>query len=336
MKPSWSTWVRNQVSATPAVAGGLVVVPMDNEVAAFDLATGKEKWRTELRGPSKDNRQERWSPSPVVAGDVLYAAVFRGRVARMDLKTGKAAWTWDDPRGRQIAATPTLAGDKLLIGSLAGDVTCLEAATGKALWCVAGQHGDWVYGAPAVHERSVFVARGRARLTCLDLDTGKAKWEAKLPDNTKGTPVYHDGRILLGLEGIGVPGLVCLSAQDGKTLWNTGRTSSIPAAPVVSGDLVYAGNHSGDVSAHSIATGEVKWLNAEGSLPTSGSPAVTAKHVVVADCTKRVRVLDKTSGKTLAVFTSDESFTGGPVLADGRIIAVSRTTLHPIEWKGLK
>lgn len=102
---------------SPVVADGKAVLDMhlasESYLAAYDLATGDEVWKT-----PRPIFNEGWS-TPVVwsEGDgqrVGTATV--GRFTAYNLSDGKEVW-WADGVGNQVCATPVVAGDVIVISS---------------------------------------------------------------------------------------------------------------------------------------------------------------------------------------------------------------------------
>ena len=100
----------NATVGTPAVADGVLVVPtLYRDLVALDAATGAILWRaggtpsplrtTHYRGKG----QAGFEASPVITGDLVWAADTAGELVARDLHTG-------DDRGRIALGHPVLAG----------------------------------------------------------------------------------------------------------------------------------------------------------------------------------------------------------------------------------
>ena len=112
-------------------------------------------------------------------------------------------------------------------------------------------------------------------VSCYDLHTGEPVWqhrdrarfwEAVGGAGPRGTPTLHDGRVYtFGATGI----LNALDARDGSVVWSrasdTGRkpTWGFSSSPLVIGDLVVVAA-TGTLAAYDAATGEPRWMGAEG------------------------------------------------------------------------
>jgi len=117
----------NATAGTPAVANGVLVVPtLYRDLVALDAASGLELWRfaghpgplrsTHYRGAGEAG----FEASPVITGDLVWAADTSGQLTALDLHTGAPLW-------RTQLGTPVLAGlavsnDWLVVGSYDGTV----------------------------------------------------------------------------------------------------------------------------------------------------------------------------------------------------------------------
>lgn len=107
------------VWATPAVHRDLVIVATNaGEVIGLDRATGRERWRLELTGPT-------WS-SPVVVDDVLIqgdcAGVLHGYDVADTVPPRPPRPLWAVTLGGCIESTPAVAGGYIVVGTRSGQV----------------------------------------------------------------------------------------------------------------------------------------------------------------------------------------------------------------------
>ncbi len=165
--------------STPVIAmdGGrtLAIVSATNQVRAYDLADGKEVWRC---GGMTLNA----IPSPIVAGDTVFAASgFRGsaalaiefRGARGDL-TGSERVRWSIDRDTPYVPSILLYQDALYyLKSNRGILTSVDAKSGEVLFGPQRLEGvDGVYASPIGAGGHVYVV-GRKGATAV-IKQGKA------------------------------------------------------------------------------------------------------------------------------------------------------------------
>ncbi|PPR69716.1 MAG: Outer membrane protein assembly factor BamB [Alphaproteobacteria bacterium MarineAlpha1_Bin1] len=117
-----------------AVGGGLVVVPYSSgQLFALRLENGRMVWADQLI------RARRLAPlsslseirgSPVIDRDLVIAISFSGRIAAIDLRSGRRLWD------RDIAGleTPWVAGDFIFLVTAQAEVVCLARKSGRIRW----------------------------------------------------------------------------------------------------------------------------------------------------------------------------------------------------------
>jgi outer membrane protein assembly factor BamB len=123
-------------------------------VAAYDLATGKERWRKDVAAGVV---------SCVALTDGLaIATATDGKVRAFDLKTGERRWIYD---GRTPFFAPVaVAGGVAYAGDLRAVVHAIDLKTGTARWKLdvgadpAVQAPGMIYGGPALAGGRLYVA----------------------------------------------------------------------------------------------------------------------------------------------------------------------------------
>lgn len=133
LDPTGFDW-GNATIGTPAYAHGVVVVPtLYRDLVALDATTGAELWRhagtpgllreTHYRGAN----QAGYAASPVITGDVVWAADTSGMLAALDLRTGQTLW--QTALGVPVLAGLAVSGDSLVAASYDGTVRALVPGT---------------------------------------------------------------------------------------------------------------------------------------------------------------------------------------------------------------
>ncbi|HEX4419183.1 MAG TPA: PQQ-binding-like beta-propeller repeat protein [Kofleriaceae bacterium] len=132
LDPAGFDW-GNATAGTPALAKGVLVVPtLYHDLVALDAMTGMELWRhagapspvrsTHYRGA----REAGFEASPVVTGDLVWAADTAGTLAALDLHTG--AVLWQIALGTPVLGGLAVSGDWLVVASYDGAVRAFAAA----------------------------------------------------------------------------------------------------------------------------------------------------------------------------------------------------------------
>lgn len=262
-----------------------------------------------------------------------------------DATTGKELWKHSYPAelGDKYyeggtTGTPTFADGKLYWLSRWGDLICFQADTGRIVWekNIQKETGakipTWGYtGAPLVHDNLLVLNVGEAG-TAVDKTTGKLVWKSGNADAGYATPlpIQRNGKWLALLSN--GENYLAVDIQSGAEAWRFKWLTEYgvnAADPVVTGDHVYISSGYGK-GGTLIKTGsgqpESVWKNK--ALRTQLNPAVLHEgHLYGPDGDTG----DKGALKCIELQTGTEKWahkgfgTGGLIVADGKIIALSST-----------
>jgi outer membrane protein assembly factor BamB len=163
----WRTPLKYNPWGGPSVVGDLVVISgstigcdtkvlkqAKGEVAAFDIATGKEKWRKELSAGVVS--------CAALTKDLVIVSCTDGKVRAYHLNSGQLQWSYDAKA--PLFAPPAIAADRVFVGDLKGLVHAIDLANGNRSWSLdLASHPEvkspgMVYGGPAVQGGRLFVA----------------------------------------------------------------------------------------------------------------------------------------------------------------------------------
>jgi outer membrane protein assembly factor BamB len=166
-KIQWRTPLQLNPWGGPSVQGNVVVVggssvaydPSDlkgarGEVAAFDLASGKEKWRKPVFGGVLG--------CVALTKDLAIATATDGKVRGFDLASGERRFIYD--ARTPFFAPATVAGGVAYAADLKGVVHAIGLSDGKAKWTLdLGKHvtvqaPGAVYAGPILHGGRLYVA----------------------------------------------------------------------------------------------------------------------------------------------------------------------------------
>ncbi|MDZ7709246.1 MAG: PQQ-binding-like beta-propeller repeat protein [Roseovarius sp.] len=294
-----------------------------------------------------DGRRVRISSDPVVA---------QGRIFTLDAKTtvsavstsGELLWSADltppnDSPDNSSGGGLAYGGGRLFVTTAFGAVTALDPETGAVIW---QQDIDApTSAAPSVHEGLVYAVAGDEVAWVLDAETGRVRWQLS------GTPDIHN---VLGGPAPAITDRYAVFAfgagevqgafrKGGLRLWDaqvagersglaSARVRDITSDPLVVGDRVYVGTHSGRMVALSLGSGKRIWTAEEGPLnpiwPAGGS------LFLVSDRNELVRLAAEDGARiwahALPLFTARKpkrqaGIVGhyGPVLAGGQLVLAS-------------
>ena len=166
--------------------------PLD-QINRSNVSRLRPAWMYQIRKPGV------FETSPVVADGVMYISEPPSTVTAVDVRTGRALWTW----------TPQIPDNVIVIGS------------------------PPVNRGVAILDDSVFAGSIAGHLAALDAKSGAVRWDIVVDDNRKGyyltlAPLALNGKVVVGMSGAeaGIRGFIAAyDAKTGKQVW---RTYTIP------------------------------------------------------------------------------------------------------------
>ena len=296
-----------------------------------------------------DGRKTRLNADPVIAGGRIFTMDADHEV-RATSTAGKALWSTVLVPQRDKAPEGQGGGlaygdGKLFVSSGFGKLTALDPATGARIW--EQDLDNTATGAPSYRDGLVYVVSGDSTGWAIEAGDGRVRWQVDGSDDLNNiagapAPAINDKYVIYSFGSGAVQGVF---RKGGLRVWSAdllGRRSGLTIAgiddvtgdPLISGDKIYAGNHSGRVVALSIYNGDRLWTAKHGAL----GPLWPAGDSVffVSDLNQLVR-LDNETGQEIWVRDlpgyepkrnpnrrRDAAFANhGPVLAGGRLIVAS-------------
>ncbi len=176
----------------------------DEQLGAFDRATGKPAWTLRLDEMRPDQFGDGPRATPVIDGDRIYAVSAYGKLYGVDRKTGKALWSHDlraqyglEVPNWGVSSAPVVVGELVLhnVGGSAGHLfMAFDKKTGKPVW--NSESGIAGYAQPITFEvagirQTLFFAGQKA--VAVDPKTGAKLWEVPWStayDVNAATPIF--------------------------------------------------------------------------------------------------------------------------------------------------
>ncbi len=297
----WSTPIgkgdsrKQRITAEPVVAGGLIYTLDSGATVSAVSPQGQKVWSTGLI-PASDGDSDATGGGMAYANGVLYVSSGFGRLTALDAKSGVIRW---QKRLNATGSGAPLVNDGLLY-LVAGDETgwAIDAKDGRIAWQVQGTPSVGnVLGAPApvvASDLAVF-AFGSGDVSATFRRGGISRWNASVAGGRRGRAAA--------------------------------QIVDVTGGPMVSGDTIYIGNHSGRTVAFDSGSGERKWTADEGAVDTVW-PAGNSLFQV-SDRSQLIR-LDAATGavvwaQDLPGFVKDKPNRRGPIVAHyGPIMAGGR------------
>ena len=245
---------------TPVIAGGALVLCLDQEEGSFllalDRATGKELWRKQRDEPSA------WATPLVttVDGDLQLVTSATNRVRAYEAKSGALIW---ECGGLGVNAIPSVM-----------------------------RFGDDVLAMSGYREANLMSIRlgGKGDLTGSDA----IRWQSAKGTAYTASPVLHDGRYYT----VSDRGFVsCFDAASGEPHYleqRLPRGSTLKASPVAAGKFLYVPTEAGDV--HLVVLGdtaEIARTNTLSGQSFIASPAVAEGELFLRSLTHLFCISDR-------------------------------------------
>jgi outer membrane protein assembly factor BamB len=325
-------------------------------VAGLDAATGRTLWEHVYEAPlaAGMNLEEGPGPhaTPLVVGDLVYAAGATGKLFALDKATGRVVWSHDlwqemggKVQGRGYSCSPLAYGGHVIVtvGGAGKTLAAFDLKTGRLAWKNGGL--DPAPSSPLLitvdgqEQLVLFYADGVAGFdphdgTLLWSHPHKTDWGLNI-----STPVWGEGNLLFISSAYGSGSRVLRLAQAaGKTtvteLWASTRMR------VHFGDAIRVGDHvygsSGDFgpavfTAVDVRTGAVAWQDR--AVPRASSVYADGRFVILDE--DGVLYLATATPQALNVQSRAQVLSGRawtvPTLVGTRLYLRDRTTVKALE-----
>jgi outer membrane protein assembly factor BamB len=214
--------------SSPAVADGKVVtLGAIGILTCFDAASGKRLWqKNDFKGSLP---RFHVSSSPIIVDGLCVVQLGAGRsggIVAYDLTSGDEKWKWvGDGAGYASPVVVSVGGSKVIVAETEGNVVAVGAADGKLLWKTPFPTQRMEYNActPMVDGQTIIYSGAGRGTKVIKLEkkgdelTTKELWSLERGVQFN-TPVLKDG-LIFGI--FANDKLFCLSAETGKTAWET-------------------------------------------------------------------------------------------------------------------
>jgi outer membrane protein assembly factor BamB len=283
-KQVWRTETKLTLAGGTGAGQGMVAVgSADGQVVVFSADNGTEKWRTNVKGEVLS--------APAFAQNELIVRTVDGRLHGLALADGKEIWSAEQQIPRLTlrgTSAPVVARDLALSGFDNGRVLAVSVADGATVW-----------------DSPVSPAHGRTELERLNDIDGSVK--------VVGEEVFVAG----------FQGRAAMLSLDSGQIWWTQEVSSYRGVDV-DDDHLYVSTSQGGLVALTRRTGTEVWRNDTLARRSLSAPAVVGDYVVVADLEGYVHWFDRATGEILArAKTGGDRVTNAPLSVDGVVYLIT-------------
>ena len=363
---AWKVAVPGAGWSSPAISSGRIFLTtgvtnaaggVSLRALAFDLASGRALWETELFSATEASVQpvhaknSPASPTPIVEGDRVYVHFGHHGTACLD-RAGKILWRnnalrYDPLHGN--GGSPALVGGLLVFNSDGTQdpfVAALDKSTGELVWktpralIVKSYFSFCTPLAITVDGRTQIITPGSGAVWALDPKDGREIWRVRYGEgySVVPRPVFAHGLLFIGT-GFNRADLLAIRADgegdvtDTHIAWRTTKGAPLTPSVIVVGDELYAVNDAGIASCWDAKTGAVHWQERlEGNY--SASPIVADGKIYflseegVGTVLKASRTFEK-----IAVNKLGERTLASYAVADGALFIRSAAHLYRIGRK---
>jgi outer membrane protein assembly factor BamB len=268
-----------------------------------ELEDIKSSYETRVLWSADVGDAGRFTYTPVLADNLIYAVNVEGSVMQLSAETGKKVW--ETQLGEPISGGVGLGGGLVLAGTSKGHLYALNL-NGKKLWSAI--LSSEIQGQPRYFDGTVIVRTSDHHIYGIDAADGRRKWsyERATPSlslKTQAGIVVDGGAVYAGFPG---GKLIAIRADNGKLIWEATvaqpkgvteieRIADITSLPFVDGPLVYVVAYQGKVAAVDRQRGQIVWNRDISSYVglTADNNKVYLSHTIGS-----VYSLDASNGKT--------------------------------------
>lgn len=190
-------------AANPAVEGNIIVAPQSSgEIVALRVENGRQLWTERLAAARQINPITNIADitaRPVVDRGLVVAVSNAGRLAALEIRTGRRLWDID-VGGIQ---TPWIAGNWVYALSNEGQLMCIERDTGRIKWSTQlnrfaserQRRNPIVWTGPVLASDRLIVAGSHGEALSLSPYTGEVRGRIVIGERVLISPIVANGMI---------------------------------------------------------------------------------------------------------------------------------------------
>jgi len=238
-------------ASSPVIYKNVIIIqcdiPAGPYIAALDLATGKEKWRT-----SRGDEVSTWCTPAIYSKDKRTMVIANGyrRICGYEFETGKEIWRLSNG-GDAPAPTPVIANDLIYLNSAhgkyspifvvrpeaVGDITLAnDSITNKYIvWSV--KRGGAYMQTPLIYNGFLYNLQVNGQLTCFNALNGEVKYKENLKDAFSASGIAADGKLYFSSETGNI--FVIKAGPEFKLIAKNALNDICMATPALSQNVIF-------------------------------------------------------------------------------------------------
>ena len=333
-------FTRDQVP--PPIVVNKLVVAMDaaGYVTAHDADDiGAVKWKnTDITTP---NDEDMLGGGLAVNDGTVYAATGYGKLAALDLATGKKKWVINV--GAPVRGAPAIAADahRVIVLTADNQTLAFDTDTGEPRWEHRGireSAGYFSMTGPVVSEGIVVAAYSSGELFAIRAETGSVLWNDTISSPVKTSasavfsgidadPIVQDGVVVV----TSASGQMQASALlNGRPLWQAKIGAHV--TPWSAGNAIFVLSDTHDLAAVLKRDGKVRWsqslLQRDDMLkdvtPPLFGPILAGNAIVIATGDGHLITYRPQDGQRLGTYDVAAGIASNPVAAGGALYFISK------------
>lgn len=248
----WQAKVSSEILSAPIEAYDIVVVrTIDGKIFGLNADNGSHLWIYDRTVPALTLRG---TSNPVITGDIVIAGFDGGRLAAIELHTGKLIWETSISlaSGRSqlermvdIDSDPIIIGNDIYVATFQGRLASVTLESGRISWT----RDISSYAGLTSDGQNIYITDDQSHVWALDRASGNSIWKQEnLFARMVTAPATIGDLVVVGdLEGY----LHWMDKSSGQFVART-RVSNSPiiAPPVAVEDIVYAYSSDGTLAAY--------------------------------------------------------------------------------------
>ena len=223
-----------------------------DKVYCLDKQTGQTIWNYDLGSLSLTK--------PILKDGAFFIASSRGRMVKLDAKTGRSVWK------KNLAAGPwdnsiTADGKGRLFLAIARNNTlnAYDEQTGARFWSFDLEACPLSFN--ALHKGVVFISDTKGWVYAVHSISGTLKWKTKIGEKTDiSSPTLARGLVFIGTRDGEKGGFFALDEETGRILWTYRVGASVTAPPSIADGMLFCVTDDWHMYVFDIGIGEGDWL----------------------------------------------------------------------------